>query len=432
MKKYYKTGGRYLFGRDKELEEFVSTVLLELERDKMDAVRKWSSRLDNWVPADFELSPFQIQSVVGRVNDQVQNDIMYSQSNVRRFAEEAKKLFRPMEIEIHPGIVLGHRHIPIERVGGYVPGGTYPLFGSAQMCIIPAKVAGCKQVIACTPPSRKKTPALPCFPETIYAMQQAGADRIILLGGVPAIGLMAFGLGDADPVDILCGAGNQYVEEAKRQLYGRCGIDLLAGPSELLVIADESVDPSVVACDILSQAEHGTNAGLCVICFHETFAKVCSDEIERQLETLPTAAIARSSWDQNGQIIIAVDKQEAAELANEYSPEHLELLVNSTDIDYYLNALISYGELYVGEATTVAFGDKSAGPNHILPTGKAARYTGGVWVGTFLKTVSYQKISPSASAPLGQIVKRLCDLEEMPGHAAAAQLRVDKYKNYHE
>ena len=425
----YKTGGRFLFHGDKELEHFVSEVLLELERNKMDAVRKWSKQLDHWEPKEFVLSDTQIAWAAEQVTQQAKGDIAYSQSNVRGFAEAAKKQFVPFEVEIRPGVVLGHRHIPVRNVGGYVPGGTYPLFGSAQMCIIPAKVAGCKYVTACTPPTRQGNPEFPCFPETIYAMQQAGADRILLLGGVAAIGLMAFGLDGTEPADLLCGAGNQYVEEAKRQLYGRCGIDLLAGPSELLVIADESVSPAVVACDILSQAEHGENTGLCIICFTELYAKACAEEIEKQLKTLPTAEVATRSWYDNGKILIVKDRQEAVDLANEYAPEHLELLVSDAEADYYLSHLASYGELYVGEATTVAYGDKSAGPNHILPTSQAARFTGGVWVGTFLKTVSYQKVTPSASASLGKVVKRLCDLEKMPGHALAAQLRVEKYSS---
>lgn len=423
----YKDGGRHLFSRNSHLESFVSQLLIELERDKMDAVRRWSAQLDGWSPDDFVLSDSQITAAAEQVSDQTKEDIAYSQGNVRFFAEEAKNLFLPMEVEIRPGITLGHRHIPISNIGSYVPGGTYPLFGSAQMCIIPAKVAGSNRVAACTPPSRKANPDFPFFPETIYAMHQAGADQIYLLGGIPAIALMAFGLDGSTPADLLCGAGNEYVEEAKRQLYGRCGIDLLAGPSELLVISDGSVSPEVIACDILSQAEHGTNAALCLICFQESFAKEVEEEIHRQLKTLPTAAIAEVSWHENGKILIAEDRQEAVLLANDYSPEHLEILVSPSEYDFYLRHLNSYGELYIGEPTTVAYGDKSAGTNHILPTGRAARYTGGVWVGTFLKTVSYQKITEQASPCLGAVVKRLCDVEQMPGHALAAALRIEKY-----
>jgi sulfopropanediol 3-dehydrogenase len=428
--KRYKEGGHFSLQSSKETESMVSQILLDIEHRKMDAVRAWSERLDGWAPDEFELRSAQIEQAALAVEEQAQKDILYSQDNVRRFSEEAKKLFSPIEFEVRPGVILGHRHIPVHNVGSYVPGGRYPLFGSAQMCIIPAKTAGVSNVCACTPPVPHAPHGLPCFAESIYAMRQAGADQIVILGGVPAIAYMAFGLGSVAPADILCGAGNQFVEEAKRQLYGRCGIDLLAGPSELLIIADGTVPPDVTACDILSQAEHDVHASLCIICFEESYAKACEQEIERQLKTLPTAAVAGASWGKNGQIWIAAGPEEAVELANEYAPEHLELLTNMRNADYYLERLVSYGELYVGPTTTVAFGDKSAGTNHILPTGKAARYTGGVWVGTFLKTVSYQKIEKEASAQLGRIVKRLCDLERMPGHAASAQQRIDVYSAY--
>ncbi len=423
--KIYKQGGRLLFTPEEETRQLVSRLLLDFERGGMDAIRKWITQRHGACPERFELTPQEIAQAADMVSQQTKEDIAYSQWNVRAFAKAGMAAFTPIEVEVRPGLTLGYRHDPVNCVGAYVPGGTYPLFGSAQMAIIPPKVAGVKTVVACTPPMRRDDSGLSYYPETAYAMQQAGADRIFLLGGIPAFAMMAFGMGVVPPADILCGAGNQYVEEAKRQLYGRCGIDLLAGPSEILVIADDSVSPAVTACDVLSQAEHDTDAGLCIICFSEDYSAACEQEIERQLQTLPTAAIASVSWKNNGRILIADDRQEAAALANDYAPEHLELLVRAEEQAYYLEHLTSYGELYIGADVTVAYGDKSSGTNHILPTGRCARFTGGVWVGTFLKTHTYQRVSRTLSPELGRIVERLCVTEQMPGHALAARLRVE-------
>jgi len=420
--KIIKSGGHRLFEKDPETARVVSEMLLELERDGMDAVRKFSQRFDNWTPDSFELSPRQIADAISKLPEQVVHDTDYCQDNVRRFAREQFKTLLPLEVESRPGVILGHKHISVGAVGSYIPGGRYPMFGSAQMSIIPAKVAGVKTVVACTPPVKGEG----WYPATINAMKKAGADRIFALGGVPAVAMMAFGLGGVEPVDILCGAGNKYVAEAKRQLFGRCGIDLLAGPTEIAIIADDSADPSLVACDLLGQAEHDPNSGVYLVCLSEAFAQATIAEVEKQLQTLPTRDIAALSWRDNGIVCKADSAAEAVALSDDYAPEHLELHVRNPE--YYFENLRNYGSLFIGEETTVAYGDKSIGTNHILPTSRAARYTGGVWVGKFLKTVTYQRMTPAASREVGEVTDRQCQIERMLAHAITARVRVDRYK----
>ncbi len=419
--KIVKPGGHRLFESDPQTARTVSEMLLELERDGMDAVRKYSKQFDDWAPDSFELTEAQIQKASASLPSQLREDTAYCQGNVRAFAQAQLQTMHPLELEIRPGVTLGHKHIPVGSVGSYIPGGRYPMFGSAQMSIIPAKVAGVKTVIACTPPVKGEG----YFPATIHAMKAAGADRIFVLGGVPAMAMMALGLGDVEPVDILCGAGNKFVAEAKRQLFGRCGIDLLAGPTEILVIADDSADPSLVACDLLGQAEHDPNSGICLICMSEQFATDTIAEVEKQLAVLPTRDVASLSWRDNGIVYVAEDANEAIRLSDDYAPEHLELHVQ--DESYFLKRLNNYGSLFIGEETTVAYGDKSIGTNHILPTSRAARYTGGVWVGKFLKTCTYQRMTPEASLELAQVTERQCQVERMLAHAITARVRADRY-----
>jgi len=417
----FKDGGHRLFQSDPECAEIVSKMLADLEKRGMDAVREYSKRFDDWCPAEFELSTRQVEAAITAVDPQVIEDTDFCQANVRAFAQAQLSTMRPLEVEMRPGIILGHKHVPITSVGSYIPGGRYPMFGSAQMSIIPAKVAGVKNVYAFTPPVRGRG----FFPATVNAMKKAGADRIFILGGVPALALMAFGMGVFAPVDMLCGAGNKFVAEAKRQLYGRCGIDLLAGPTEIMVIADDSADAALVACDLLGQAEHDPNSGVALICFSQEFARRCDDELHRQLEVLPTKDVAALSWLDNGRIYIAQSRAEAVALADDYAPEHLE--IQTADLDYYLDNLRNYGSLFVGAETTVAYGDKCIGTNHILPTSRAARYTGGLWVGKFLKTVTYQKMTPAASKTIGEVTERQCQAEKMLAHAITARLRVERY-----
>jgi sulfopropanediol 3-dehydrogenase len=419
--KVMKQGQQRLFETDAETAAVVTRMLVDLERNGMDAVRQYSRKFDDWEPPSFLLSEAQIQEAIARVPEQGIRDTDFCQGNVRKFAEEQFKTMLPLEVEIRPGVILGHKHIPVNAVGSYVPGGRYPMFGSAQMSIIPARVAGVKRIAACTPPVKGQG----YYPATINAIKKAGADAIYILGGVPALALMAFGLDGLQPVDVLCGAGNRFVAEAKRQLFGRCGIDLLAGPTEILVLADDHADPALVACDLLGQAEHDPNSGVCLICLSEDFALRAIKELEKQLAVLPTREIASLSWRDQGIVYVASDPEEAIRLSNNYAPEHLELHVR--DVDFYFPRLTNYGSLFIGEETTVAYGDKTIGTNHILPTSRAARYTGGVWVGKFLKTCTYQRMTPQASVEVGEVTERQCILENMLAHGITARVRVERY-----
>ncbi len=417
----FKEGGHRLFERDPETAHTVAEMLADLEAHGLEGVRRYSRKFDDWDPPDFELTPAQIGEAIACLDPQVLKDTDFCQDNVRAFARKQLETLRPLEVELRPGVTLGHRHIPVGAVGAYIPGGRYPMFGSAQMSIIPAKVAGVGSVVACTPPVK----GLGWYPATINAMKKAGADRIFVLGGVPALALMAFGMGVVEPVDILCGAGNRFVAEAKRQLFGRCGIDLLAGPTEILVIADEQADPALAACDLLGQAEHDPNSGMALICLSEAFARACLSELEAQLAALPTREVAELSWRDNGRIYVADSREEAVRLADDYAPEHLELHV--ADPDFFFQRLRNYGSLFIGEETTVAYGDKCIGTNHILPTSRSARYTGGLWVGKFLKTVTYQRMSRLASREIGEVTERQCAIERMLAHGLTARVRVERY-----
>jgi sulfopropanediol 3-dehydrogenase len=417
----YKNGGHRLFENDPETQALVSQMLLDLEKNGMDAVRKYSEKFDSWNPGNFELSDAEVNKAIVSLDKQIIEDTDFCQGNVREFAKRQMETLRPLEAETRPGVILGHRHIPVNTVGSYIPGGRYPMFGSAQMSIIPARVAGVKNIYACTPPVKGEG----YYPATINAVKKAGADRIFIIGGVPAFALMAFGMGVVNPADILCGAGNKFVAEAKRQLFGRCGIDLLAGPTEILVIADDDADPDIAASDLLGQAEHDPNSGVCLICLSEKFAAACTEKLEARLAVLPTKEIAEVSWKNNGIVYIADNREEAVQLADDYAPEHLELHVK--DEKFYFDNLTNYGSLFIGEETTVAYGDKAIGTNHILPTSRAARYTGGVWVGKFLKTVTYQKMKREASIEIGKVTDRQCTIERMLAHGLTAQIRIKKY-----
>jgi sulfopropanediol 3-dehydrogenase len=421
--KTFKPGHHRLFENDPETAQVVSAMLRELEKHGMDAVRRFSRQFDGWDPPSFELTPGQIKSATGRLSQQAVQDTAYCQDNVRRFAQAQLETMRPLEIELRPGVILGHTHIPVNTVGSYIPGGRYPMFGSAQMSIIPARVAGVKEIVAATPPVN----GTDFYPATVHAIHAAGADRIFILGGVPAVALMAFGLEGVPPADILCGAGNRFVAEAKRQLFGRCGIDLLAGPTEILVLADDTADPALVACDLLGQAEHDPNSGICLICRSEEFARKTVAEVDRQLAVLPTREIAALSWRDHGIVQIAESDEEAVQLSDDYAPEHLELHVANPD--WFFARLTNYGSLFIGEETTVAYGDKTIGTNHILPTSRAARYTGGVWVGKFLKTCTYQRMTRESSVETAEVTERQCVLENMLAHALTARVRIDRYRS---
>ena len=419
--KVLKEGKHHLFSPDENVARIVRETLAEVREHGMDAVRRMSQERDGWDPPSFELSPEEIREAGEQLPESVRADISFCQEQVRRFAQKQLETMKPLEIETLPGVVLGHKHIPVRSVGCYVPGGRYPLVASAYMSILTAKVAGVETVVAATPPMKGKG----WNPVVIYSMHTSGADRIFCVGGVRALAMMAYGIGGIEPVDMLVGPGGSFIIEAKRQLFGQCGIDLFAGPTEILIIADESADPSLVACDLLGQAEHDVDAGLCLITTSLSLAQATSKEVDRQLETLPTREVASVSWANNGIIQVAEDADEAIRLSDDYAPEHLELLV--TDRDYYFNRLRNYGSLFIGEETTVAYGDKAIGTNHILPTGRVARYTGGLWVGKFLKTCTYQYMTPQASRKLAEVDERMCNLEGMLAHGITARVRRERY-----
>ncbi len=405
---------------DAKVRETVERMIDEVRQGGDAAVRRLSDTLDKWAPPSFRLSREEIEGLVASVPEETIADIMFAQAQIRRFAEAQKATIRDLEVETIPGVRLGHRNIPVSRVGCYVPGGRYPMVASAHMSVLTAKVAGVGHVTACTPPIGGHP-----YPETIAAMALAGADEIYVLGGVQAIAAMALGTETIEPVDMLVGAGNAYVAEAKRQLYGAVGIDLIAGPTEILVVADETADLEMVVVDLLGQAEHGPTSPAALVTTSETLARAVPAEVERQLAILPTADVARISWRDWGQIILVKDLDEAVVEADRLAYEHVEILTREPR--YFLEHMRNYGSLFLGPETNVAYGDKVIGTNHILPTRRAARYTGGLWVGKFMKTVTYQECTKEASVVIGDYCSRLCAIEHFWGHKEQADVRLRRY-----
>jgi sulfopropanediol 3-dehydrogenase len=398
----------------------VAEIILAVQCDKDAAVRRFSEQFDRWSPSSFRLSANEIAAHLNSVSPETIEDIKFAQSQIRNFAEHQRAALLDIEVETVPGVRLGHKNIPIESAGCYVPGGRYPMVASAHMSIVTAKVAGVQRVIACTPPIGGRAHS-----ETIAAMALAGADEIYVLGGVHAVAAMALGTETIQPVDILVGPGNAYVAEAKRQLFGRVGIDLFAGPTEILVIADDSASVAMVATDLLGQAEHGPTSPAVLITTSPELARALPDEIDRQLHVLPTADVAAIAWRDYGQIILVADDSEAVREADRLAFEHVEVLTREPR--YFLDHMRNYGALFLGPETNVAYGDKVIGTNHTLPTKGAARYTGGLWVGKFMKTVTYQQCSPEASVLIGEYCSRLCAIERFWGHKEQADLRVRLY-----
>jgi len=399
----------------------VEGVLADIQARGDAAVREYSLKFDKWNPASFRLSQAEIDACFAGLTPRDIDDIRFAQAQVRNFAEHQKAALRDIEVETMPGVVLGHRNIPIDTVGTYVPGGKYPLVASAHMGIVTAKVAGVRRVIACTPPFEGK-PA----PAVIVAMSLAGADEIYIVGGIQAIGAMAYGTETIPAVDFLVGPGNAYVAEAKRQVFGRVGIDLLAGPTETLVIADDSVDAEICATDLLGQAEHGPTSPAVFLTDSEKLARDTMAEIERLLAILPTAPIARQAWEDFGQVIVCDTTDELIAEADRIASEHVQVMTRDPEI--FLARMKNYGALFLGPRTNVSYGDKVIGTNHTLPTLGAARYTGGLWVGKFLKTVTYQRVTTDAASTLmGEYCSRLCILEGFVGHAEQANVRVRRY-----
>lgn len=422
MAQYLKTGLEQteIKAADTKVRGIVEGILTDVEERGDTAVRELSEKFDKWSPERFRLSDEQIEAVVATLPAQTIDDINFAQAQVRNFAQAQRAALQDVEVETLPGVTLGHKNIPVNSVGCYVPGGRYPMVASAHMSVLTAKVAGVPRVIACTPPINGELPAA-----TITAMHLGGADEIYILGGVQAVAAMALGTETIQPVDMLVGPGNAYVAEAKRQLFGRVGIDLLAGPTEVLVIADESADAEMVATDLLGQAEHGPTSPAILLTTSKELAATIEHEIGRQLEVLPTADVAGIAWRDCGQIILAESETEMVEVANKIACEHVEVLTKNPR--YFLDNMTNYGALFLGPETNVAYGDKVIGTNHTLPTKTAARYTGGLWVGKFIKTVTYQEVKPEASALIGEYCSRLCAIENFAGHKEQADLRVRRY-----
>jgi len=405
---------------DAKVRQTVEQIIADVKLRGDASVRELSEKFDRWSPPSFRLSTDEIKTLVSTVSPETIKDIKFAQAQVLRFAQAQKATLREVEVETLPGVRLGHRNIPVGSVGCYVPGGRYPMVASAHMSILTAKVAGVERVVACTPPISGKP-----YAETIAAMALAGADEIYVMGGVQAIAALALGTETIAPVDMLVGPGNAFVAEAKRQLYGQVGIDLVAGPTEILVIADDSADVEMIATDLLGQAEHGPTSPAALITTSETLARLLPVEIERQLAILPTADVARVAWRDFGQIILVNDLDEAVREADKLAYEHVEVLTKQPR--YFLERMRNYGALFLGPETNVAYGDKTIGTNHILPTVRGARYTGGLWVGKFMKTVTFQECTPEASVLIGEYCSRLCAIEHFWGHKEQADLRVRRY-----
>jgi len=406
---------------DLKVRALVESMLENVAQNGDKAVREYSEKLDKWSPEKFRVSAEEAEAIVASLPEQVINDIKFAQTQIRNFAQIQREAIKDVEVETLPGVFLGHKNIPVNSVGCYVPGGRYPMVASAHMSVLTAKVAGVKRVIACTPPINGEIPKA-----TIAAMYLAGADEMYLLGGVQAIAMMALGTETVASVDMLVGPGNAYVAEAKRQLFGKVGIDLFAGPTETLVIADDTCDVEMCATDLLGQAEHGPTSPAVLLTTSKTIAYGIEEEIQRQLKVLPTADIASVSWRDYGQVILVDTVEELIAEADRIASEHVQIMTENPR--EFLEKMTNYGGLFLGARTNVAFGDKVIGTNHTLPTKEAARYTGGLWVGKFLKTCTYQEIkTDEASALIGEYCSRLCAIENFAGHQEQADLRVRRY-----
>jgi len=423
MARYLKTGitEDAAAEADAQVRQIVEEIIADIKKRGDDAVRDWSQKFDNWAPADFKLSQADIDMAYAALEPQTIEDIRFAQAQVRGFAQIQRDALKDVEVETLPGVILGHKNLPVNSVGCYVPGGKYPLVASAHMSVVTAKVAGVQRIISVAPPFEGKP-----NPAIVVAMHMAGADEILCVGGVQAVAAMALGTQSIAAVDMIVGPGNAYVAEAKRQLFGRIGIDLLAGPTETLVIADETVDGELCAADLLGQAEHGPNSPAILLTNSEKLARETMAEIERQLTILPTAPIASKAWADYGQVIVAESYEEMVQIADEIASEHVQVMTK--DPDYFLHHMTNYGALFLGHRTNVSYGDKVIGTNHTLPTKKNARFTGGLWVGKFIKTCTYQRVlTDEASVMIGEYCSRLCEIEGFAGHKEQADIRVRRY-----
>jgi sulfopropanediol 3-dehydrogenase len=420
MHRYLTSAERAPVAVDPQVAKVVSEILLDVEKRGAAAVREYSERFDHWSPGRFTLTREEIEGAVAAVPRELRDHIDRAAEQIGIFAKAQRSSLSEVEIEPTPGVVLGHRLVPIRSVGAYSPAGRYPLIASSLMTTVVPKVAGVEQVIACAPPISPAGIA----PAMIYAMDSGGADQILCIGGAHGLAALAFGIEDVEPVDMIVGAGNAYVAEAKRQLFGTVGIDLLAGPTEILVIADETANPELIASDIAGQLEHGPTSAGWLISTSAEVAEKAHEAIERRIAELPTGEVARESWERYGEIAICDSVAEAAELADKFAAEHVE--VHTADPTEYLHLLRNYGSIFLGENTTVPYGDKGIGTNHVLPTARAARYTGGLWVGSFLKTLTYQSATEEGSLNTAPMIVAISEAEELPGHARSAQDRLDQ------
>lgn len=421
MPTYLKRSGEAAAFDRRQVEETVRRMLDDIEANRDAAIRRYARDLDKWHADGFRVSEDRIRDVAQRIPESFKEDYAYALRQVQTFARHQRETMQDLEIETEPGVILGHRHVPVQRVGCYVPGGKYPLVAGAMMSVGTAAVAGVEHIVGCAPPRD----ADGMYPYTLYAFHAAGAHAIYDIGGVQALAAMAYGCVGIDAVDMIVGPGNPYVAEAKRQLFGVVGIDLLAGPTEILVIADETADPALVATDLLGQAEHGPDSPVWLVTTSRALGEAVAKEMDRQLETLPTAAVAGKAWANNGEIVLVDSHEEAVAVSDAYAPEHLEVLTGRDD--WYRERLRNYGSLFVGEESTVAYGDKGVGTNHTLPTGRAARYTGGLWVGKYLKTLTWQRLTPEASRKIAPVMARICEAEGMLAHKLTADVRYARY-----
>jgi sulfopropanediol 3-dehydrogenase len=417
---YLKTAANEPTAADPKVRDVVSEILLDVERHGEAAVRRYSERFDGWAPDRFVVRREEIERRGAAVSDDLRGHIDLAAAQIRTFAQAQRSVLRDIEITTLPGIVLGHRHVPVGAVGAYSPGGRYPLIASALMTTVVPRVAGVGRIVSAAPPIDQDGIA----PAMLYAMSVGGADTIVCVGGAHGLAALAFGLEDVEPVDMIVGAGNAYVAEAKRQLFGRVGIDLLAGPTEITVIADEHADPELIASDIVGQLEHGpTSVGWLVATSHDVATRAM-DAIDQRILELPTGEVAATAWRDYGQVVVCDTREEAAELSDRFAGEHVE--VHTADPDWFLDNLTNYGSLFLGDETTVPYGDKGVGTNHVLPTAGAARYTGGLWVGKFIKTLTYQRATAEGSANIAPAIVAICEAERLPGHARSAQDRLDR------
>jgi sulfopropanediol 3-dehydrogenase len=405
---------------DDQTTELVQKMLRDIEENGEEAVARYSTELDGWAPESFIVGEAQIEEAAAALSPQTRADIDFSLQQVSRFAAAQRATLQDLEIELSPGLTAGHRHVPVAVAGCYIPGGRYSHAASAAMSIGTAKAAGVPFVVACSPPRGDGI-----HPASLYAMAHAGADVILALGGVQAIGAMAFGHFTGRPADVLAGPGNRFVAEAKRLLFGRVGIDVFAGPTEALVLADDTADPEIVAVDLASQAEHGPDSPTVLVTTSPRVAEAVLALMPSAIEGLPLAEAATRAWEDHGEVVLCDTREEAAAVSDEYASEHVE--IHCADLPWWRGTLRNYGTLFVGEETTVAYGDKSAGPNHILPTKRAARYTGGLWVGKFLKTLTFEQMTREASRDIGQVAARVSRVEGMEGHARSTDVRMRKY-----